>query len=212
MGALVTIYGLPGTFDDGAVWWGWLGGGQWVPYVFVAAGIIVMLSTAAVVFGGHRSLGADGARVLTGTLEESRPLPPVIDPTPSPEPEPVPEERRFVGVTPFYLVSLFVNLTDQQAKPLIRPYIGKWLKVSGQLGDVLSNRETISQVTFNDAGPFSDPYKQPYRPYTVYMYFDRAGWDSSLEVLPVGSDIAVIGRITRIDRHSVHLEDCELVE
>ena len=62
------------------------------------------------------------------------------------------------------------------AKPLTAPFIGKWMRVAGPLGNVLSNRPDISQVTFKSKSIF-DP---DYEPFIVYMYFDRARWDERL--------------------------------
>jgi len=55
VGALVFLYGLPGTLDDGAVWWGWLGSAPFLtPYVVIALGIAVMGASAFVVSAPHR--------------------------------------------------------------------------------------------------------------------------------------------------------------
>jgi hypothetical protein len=119
-----------------------------------------------------------------------------------------PGERIFIDVTPAYLVGLFAGHTDIQAKPLATPFIGKWMKVSGPLGNVLSNRQTISQVTFQKGSLFDRGYEF----FTVYMYFDRARWDDRLAVLPPGSGITVVGRLREFDGVGVYLENCELAD
>jgi hypothetical protein len=123
-------------------------------------------------------------------------------------PAPRPEERSFVDITPAELVGLFADHTSQQGAKLIEPYLGKWLRVTGPLGDVLSNRGFRSQVTFEKGSVFDEGYE----PVTVYMYFERERWDDRLAVLRPGSSITVAGRIREVDRVHVHLEDCELVE
>lgn len=62
------------------------------------------------------------------------------------EPEEAPEsdERTFIDVTPAYLVGLFEGHTDLHTLKLTEPFVGKWMKVSGPLGNVLSNRETMT--------------------------------------------------------------------
>jgi hypothetical protein len=101
---------------------------------------------------------------------------------------------------------LFKDRTDLQAKPLTAPFIGKWMRLSGPLGNVLSNRPDISQVTFTRKSIF-DP---DYEPFIVYMYFDRERWDGRLEVIPPGTNITVVGRLAEFDRVDVHLKHCEL--
>jgi hypothetical protein len=73
---------------------------------------------------------------------------------------------------------------------------------------VLSNRETISQVTF-ESGSMFDANREFF---TVYMYFDRKRWDDRLAILPPGTNITVIGRLQEFDSATVHLDDCELVD
>lgn len=118
-----------------------------------------------------------------------------------------PEERTSIHVTPAYLVGLFEGLTDLQAMKLTGQFVGKWMRLSGPLGNVLSNREKISQVTFLNRPSIFDP---DYEHFIVYMYFDRKRWDDRLAVLPTGSPITVVGRLREFDRVTVHLEDCEL--
>jgi hypothetical protein len=86
-----------------------------------------------------------------------------------------PGERIFADITPRYLVGLFKGHTDLQAKPLTKPFLGKWMRVSGVLGNVLSNRANISQVTFQSKSPFAADYEA----FTVFMYFDRKQWGRS---------------------------------
>ena len=70
---------------------------------------------------------------------------------------PAVDGRIVVDVTPEYLTGLFKQHLNVQAKKLIEAYIGKWMKVSGPLGDVYFN-----QVTFGQRRPFERA--------TVYMY------------------------------------------
>jgi hypothetical protein len=136
---------------------------------------------------------------------------PASTPTPTPQLPAgleAPEERTFIDVTPRYLTGLFAGLTHLQAAPLTQPFLGKWMTVSGPLGNVLSNRPTISQVTFQHQSPFApDPDR-----FTIFMYFDRQAWDEHLAVLQPGTKITVSGRLREFDSITIHLEDCELVE
>jgi hypothetical protein len=119
-----------------------------------------------------------------------------------------PEERMVVDVTPAYLVGFFNDHTSIQARKLTEPYIGKWLRVSGALSDVLRSHidQPVSQVTFEKGSPFDENYEW----FTVYMYFDRT-WDDRLAVLRRGTTITVLGQLERVSGVEVHLEHCELV-
>jgi hypothetical protein len=69
--------------------------------------------------------------------------------------EPAPEqEREFLppNITPEYLADLFDGRTDLQAKGLADPYIGKWMRVSGPLGNVGTPNKYFTQVTFKGRG------------------------------------------------------------
>jgi hypothetical protein len=115
--------------------------------------------------------------------------------------------RVIIDATPAYLVGFFKGHTHIQAEKLTEAYRGKWLKVSGPLGDVMGNTSERAQVTFARNAPiFVGRYFQ------VFMYFDRSQWDDRLSVLRPGTKITVIGRIREINRIEVHLENCELVD
>jgi hypothetical protein len=108
--------------------------------------------------------------------------------------------RLIVDVTPEYLMELFREHTSIQGQRLIEPYIGKWMRVSGLLGDV-SNNEYFSQVVFE------------HRPRTftaLYMYFRQPDRSDRLSVLPRKTKLTVLGQIERVTSMEVHLDNCEL--
>jgi hypothetical protein len=178
-----------------------LHGPQWLGWIFLAVGSGFII--CALLWWAQGSFQSPG----TTSPQERQKDATTASPASSPElGESEPEERTFIDVTPAYLVGQFKGHTDLQAMPLTAPFLGKWMRVSGTLGNVLSNRETISQVTFQTKSPFSPDYE----PLTVFMYFDRERWDERLAVLPPGSEITVVGRVREVDRVTVHLEDCEL--
>jgi hypothetical protein len=113
---------------------------------------------------------------------------------------PEPEERTIVDVTPEYLAGFFDDHTSIQAQKLADAFIGKWLKVSGPLGNVGSFKYS-SQVTFASTSNVM-----------VYMLFrDRALVEDTLSVLKRGDQITVLGKIDRIEPLDVQLDNCELV-
>jgi hypothetical protein len=91
---------------------------------------------------------------------------------------------------------LFEGHTDIQASTGVANFIGKWMKVSGPLGNILS---TFSQVTFADHAPIS-------------MFFRKKKWVDRLSILSRGDNITVLGQITYIERDNLVLDNCELID
>jgi hypothetical protein len=115
------------------------------------------------------------------------------------------EGRIFVGpsITPEYLLGLFEGHTSIQARKLIEPFIGKWLKISGNLDEVMSPSPNIAQVTFSDRG-FQGKLA------SVYMYFRTKALIDRLATMRRGDSVVVIGEIRNVNSSHVELEDCEL--
>jgi hypothetical protein len=145
--------------------------------------------------------------------------PPAVPPTPSMI-QPIQQTevkeaenqgRVFVGenVTHEYLFNIFRAHTAIQETKLTAAYLGKWMKVSGTVGEVISTNPARAQLTF----------KRPEVPFTertafyyadLFMMFDEP-WVDRLAILIRGDKLTVIGQIGRIDGTSIHLENCELV-
>lgn len=114
-----------------------------------------------------------------------------------------PKKKIIVDVTPEYLIKHFKDHMSIHAQKLVNAFIGKWMKVSGPIGNVGAFNGTFSQVTFSDRSIYSGGQ--------VYMLFRDQGYiKDRLSVLKKGDKITVIGQITRID-HDVQLDNCELV-
>ena len=113
-----------------------------------------------------------------------------------------PEERTFVDSRPEDLTRVFEEHTEIQARTRVANAIGKWMKVSGPLGNV-SDFTSFSQVTFAHR-PFPHP--------TVYMYFRKKRWFDRVSVLNRGNDITVVGRIREVRYGELHLDNCELMD
>jgi hypothetical protein len=106
------------------------------------------------------------------------------------------EERIFVDVTPEHMTGLYDTHFTVHARRVIETYIGKWIKVSGPLGDVYPKQVVFAYGAY--------PGK------SIYMYPGK-GFIERCSVLPRGKHIEVIGRIREVGAFDVHLEDCELV-
>jgi hypothetical protein len=135
------------------------------------------------------------------------PTPSFSGPTPADVPTPVDsEERIFVGanVTPELLLSFFKEHTAIQGQRLIEPFIGKWMRVSGNLSEVISSDpKRRAQVTFSGRGLRSDLAD-------IYMYFRTADSIDRLSILRRGDSMTVVGQIVLVNPVQVDLDNCEL--
>ena len=114
----------------------------------------------------------------------------------------LPDGRVLVDVTPQYLTDFFREHTDIQARKLLEAFIGKWMRVSGPVGDVYPNDESNATVYF---------YPPTYGRTQVLMYFnDKAIIDDRLRVLKKGDRKTVIGQIDWAWPQQLELDNCEL--
>jgi hypothetical protein len=113
-----------------------------------------------------------------------------------------PEERTFVDSRPEDLTRVFKEHTEIQARTRVADAIGKWMKVSGPLGNV-GDFTSFAQVTFM--------YRPSPHP-EIYMYFRKKKWFDRVSVLNRGNDITVVGRISEVKYGELHLDNCELID
>ncbi len=114
-------------------------------------------------------------------------------------------DRIFVQKTPQDLTNLFGRQTSILAQRQADAFYGKWMRVSGRLGDVSAWNGFSSIVTFARKTFGKDS--------TLFMMFrDEQTAKSRLQVLSAGERITVEGEIARIDRFSVQLTNCTLVD
>jgi hypothetical protein len=121
------------------------------------------------------------------------------------------QDRVFVGasITPEYLISIFREHTDIQGATLTAAYLGKWMKVSGSLGNVISTTPNLAQLTFERAEvPLTE---RTWFDYTDFYMMFKKPWIDRLAIARRGDKLTVVGQIERIDAVSVQLENCELV-
>lgn len=143
---------------------------------------------------------------------------PVVEPpiarshpaTPLPPATPEKPPRNFVDVhvTPEFLVGLYEGNTALRAETLVSEQLGKWMRVSGPLGEihpgmVMSNRERSSSLVV-----FASHTKP-----IVYMWFSGE-WIDRLALLPKNQNISVVGKIKKVVDYNatVELENCELLD
>jgi hypothetical protein len=108
--------------------------------------------------------------------------------------------RLTVRHSPKEILELYEGLTDVQGKKLIEPYLGKWLEVAGNVGDV---------HRFGDDYVVGFGYSREH-PYNITMSFDGKAWGDRLSVLRINDSIRVRGQIGGVSRVTVVLSKCEL--
>jgi hypothetical protein len=131
-------------------------------------------------------------QVLPG-VQSVNPAPPIIR-----------GERVIVDVTVEYLARLCKGHTTFQAEQLIKPYLDKWLKVSGIIGDFGQRASSEMELSFQEIGPS--------------MWFDEE-WHDRISVLKRGDRITVMGQIKAVRPLLVNpalayvrLDHCEIIE
>ena len=135
----------------------------------------------------------------------------IHSPIPMPSPIPVPvlvpkaEERNFVGasITPEVLIGFFKEHTSIQARKLIEPFIDKWMRVSGNLEEVISSIPTLAILTFSGRGIRSDLAG-------IYFYFRTEGTIEPLRTLRRGDSLTIVGKIRDVNAVQIDLDPCEL--
>jgi hypothetical protein len=106
-----------------------------------------------------------------------------------------------VDVTPEYLTAFYKDRMDFEGAASVQRYLGKWMRLSGPLRNV--EEETTFglswlQVTMQRSEPL------------VVMFFNDQKRFDRVKVLKRGDLISVLGRIHKVQRHGITLEDCEL--
>jgi hypothetical protein len=127
------------------------------------------------------------------------PPPPPVRTTPPKKPD-----RDYVSaeVTPEYLLGLYDGNTRLRAETLVSQQVGKWMQVSGPLGEIHSSFKTNALVVFSSR-------KKP----TIYMWFNEE-WIDRLALLPKNQNINVEGQLKKVTDYNatVELENCELLD
>ena len=107
-----------------------------------------------------------------------------------------------------YLTSIYRERTWLQADSLAKDYIGKWMKHSAFVENV------VERPTFNNRLEFhvlATLEQHPKRFAVETLKFGEA-WKDRVAVLKLGSKITFVGKIEGIDSSSITLRDCELVD
>jgi hypothetical protein len=109
----------------------------------------------------------------------------------------VTREKTTVNVSAEYLSGLYYGYKQSHAERLLKPYLGKWITVSGVIEDF--GERALSQVRLS--------FKTP----NPSMWFDEE-WQDRLSTFKPGDRITVIGQISSVMVTYVQLNHCEIVE
>jgi hypothetical protein len=131
----------------------------------------------------------------------TQPMPSIENVAPVPARDPS-NDRIFVDRTPHDLVGPFDTYVSVQAKRLIQPYIGKWIRITSEVGNVRDLPSDQWQVLVSE--------RVDGRTLVISLSFNKE-WGDRLSILTRGATIEVIGRIDRIEAATLYLENCELV-
>lgn len=118
------------------------------------------------------------------------------------------QERIPVGpsITPEYLVGLYRENTGIQATKLTERVIGKWMRVSGRVEEVLPTGPTSAQLTFQRR---PDESMYLHERATIYMRL-RESWIDRVAMLRRGDEVTVYGQLDQVDKLAIHLMSCEI--
>jgi hypothetical protein len=117
--------------------------------------------------------------------------------------KPVDSKRIFANVSPEYVVNLFEEHTDTQAEKLLENYIGKWIRIEGNVLNV-SDGEYLPQVLVitNIPGHFSN----------IALTFTDETQMQLAKMLRKTEKISVVGRLDKANQITISLKDCEFVD
>ena len=105
------------------------------------------------------------------------------------------------------------SMTDYHADKVKEPYLGKWLKISGDVVNV-EKKEGMSRNRDSICVQCDYPTLGASESVTVHMDFDAGKWESRLADLERGSQITALGKVGRtgdIGEHWINLESCEVI-
>lgn len=117
-----------------------------------------------------------------------------------------PDGRIFVSstLTPNDLRHLSAGKTSLDAHNTVQRYIGKWMKVSGEVRNIYPPESYGQLVTFAD-GKKSDPTSS-----MTLLFFDLK-WKDHVSMLQKGQKITAVGQIEKIEPNELRLQSCELI-
>ncbi len=151
------------------------------------------------------------SEVAQSTSPAVKPPDPIIVPAtpPSPTPTPAPPAREFVqeNITPEYLVGLYDGgHTSLGANLRASVFIGKWLQVTGPLGNIVGGDRSFDGSRLPAVGSITSTNG------TYFHLVFRGEWIERAAMVPKNETVTVRGKIQDIARALITLDDVELIE
>jgi hypothetical protein len=107
-----------------------------------------------------------------------------------------PTTSDIVDVTPEYLMTLYKDVMSSQGDSLLKPYVGRWMRLTQTVSDVKDN----SVWTYFREKPDSDPR-------LILLFFDNA---AQLGVLRPNQQISALCQIAAAKVNALNLIHCKL--
>jgi hypothetical protein len=108
------------------------------------------------------------------------------------------DDRIIVEVTPEYFGDFFARHTEIQATKMVENYIGKWMRVSGQLSNASAYDYGFSIVTLQNSS-------------YLHMIFRDKKLIDRISVMVPKQPITIMGQITNVSTLSLRLDNCEII-
>jgi hypothetical protein len=172
-----------------------------------ACSIIVLIALGLLWWNWDEIIKRPGVRWIVESIQGSAPVPSPILPSPgaaapTSAPAPTTAPREFVDLNFEALSARTKGLNGIEAGRVFAVYLGKWIRVSGQIDDVTPAGNT---------GPIVSRFQAPTRNAgTVYMTFDRAKWADRLGAMSRGDTLTASCRIELVQQNGMSLSDCEV--
>ena len=97
-----------------------------------------------------------------------------------------------------------IDCTSMHSDTIVRPYIGKWLKVNSTIKDVLEFSDQLSISVNVEMKEGSSR--------TIFMRFNKKRWKATFETTKIGDRLIAEGKMEEIDTHTMQLVDCDIIE
>jgi hypothetical protein len=102
-------------------------------------------------------------------------------------------------VTPEYLITLFRENTEVQARGLVKPFLGRWINVAEPMHDVSPDTDGITTVTLARGLVIF-----------VHLEFNTAIWGGHIAMLKKGQVLSATGVIDDVNGVFLRLKRCEI--
>lgn len=114
---------------------------------------------------------------------------------------PYQSERAVTPVTPQYLTGFFEGRLDTEGRRLAQPYIDSWMRVDGKIRNVTPRAKSVSVFLNDEAGT----------PIPAMFTFNRKKDIERLSTIGMGTPIAAVGQIARVEGATVFLSNAKLM-